>query len=129
MCPDFSTRSIDQYQDCNFGTVANDIVMTSGMKTDDVITLYKNFVLQLDAWFNTNGAYKNEFELFSSMDYEYMGRNNLMFNDATKSLVDVGDRDRYYLWVGEYHWFFANNKFLVQGCGNLFFFFYSSTGN
>ena len=40
-------------------------------------------------------------DLFMLFDSEKYGRYNLMFTDATMSLVDVGDRDTYYSWVGE----------------------------
>jgi len=74
--------------------------MTSGLKADKVVAKLKEFLLQSSDWFGYNGPYKNDFSLFESSAYEYLERKNVLFNDATKSLVDVGERDRYYTWIG-----------------------------
>ena len=52
--------------------------------------------------FGTEGDHKDIFELFELMKY---GRANLLFTDATKELKDVGSRDSYYTWVGEWRIF------------------------
>lgn len=77
--------------------------MTSNMKDDMTVQKYKNFLLQLSDWFGPSKPYNNEFRIFSSQGYEHTERKNILFNDATKSLVAIGsDRDRYYTWVGKY---------------------------
>ncbi|KAH3788478.1 hypothetical protein DPMN_166622 [Dreissena polymorpha] len=99
VCPDNIDRDIGDYTNCNFGKVPNDIVMTSGLKSDAYITAYKEFLLQASTWFGVRGAYKAQFSLFTSASVEYLDRKNVLFNDNTKMLVDVNDRDRYYTWI------------------------------
>ena len=94
---------MDTYENCYYGKVPNDIVMTSNMKDDQTVQKYKNLLLQLSDWFGPQKPYESEFEIFSSRGYEHTERKNIMFNDATKALVAIGaDRDRYYTWVGKY---------------------------
>ena len=59
-------------------------------------------LLQASNWFGVGKQFENEFPMFKSDDYNYLGRQNVLFNDATKALVDVGARDRYYTWIGRY---------------------------
>ena len=102
VCPDGTTKSVDQWDNqCNFGAIPNDIIMTSSMKDDETVMALKQLFLQASDWFGPNKPYENIFKIFSSENYNYLNRKDLMFNDATKSLVDVGTRDRYYTWVGK----------------------------
>lgn len=102
ICPDSSSRPVDQYENCYYGKVPNDVVMTSNMKDEETVQKYKNLLLQLSDWFGPQKPYENEFRIFSSQGYEHTERKNILFNDATKSLVAIGsDRDRYYTWVDD----------------------------
>ena len=102
MCPDFSSKPLGEYESCYFGKVPNDIVMTSFFKDDSEVINIKQMLLQASNWFGAGKQFVNEFPMFSSDDYNYLGRQNVLFNDATKALVDVGARDRYYTWIGRY---------------------------
>lgn len=76
--------------------------MTSNMKSDIEVMKYRKFLVQMSDWFGPGKPYENNFPIFSSAPWLYLERRNLMFNDATKELVEIGaDRDRYYTWVGE----------------------------
>lgn len=102
ICPDSSSRPISEYENCYYGRVPNDVVMTSNMKDDMTVQKYKNLLLQLSDWFGPMKPYEKEFKIFSSLGYEHTERKNILFNDATKSLVAIGsDRDRYYTWVDD----------------------------
>ena len=59
---------------------------------------YKELLELLSYDFGAAGQSKDIFQLFSSARYS---NNDLMFSDETKQLVDVGDRDNYFTWVGE----------------------------
>ena len=76
--------------------------MTSNLKEDSEILHLKRLLLQASDWFGPGKQYEGLFPMFSSRDYEYLGRSNVLFNDNTKALVDVGARDRYYSWIGEF---------------------------
>lgn len=84
---------------CNWGTINSHIVMTSAFRSIDIRTAYKELLALLSYDFGDAGVFKDIMELFSSAKY---GDRNLMFTDTTYQLVDVGDRDSYYSWVGEY---------------------------
>ncbi|KAL4231745.1 negative regulation of tumor necrosis factor (ligand) superfamily member 11 production [Mactra antiquata] len=100
LCPYSTTRPVEQFQDCNFGKVPNDVVMTSNMKSDIEVMKYRQFLIQMSDWFGPNKPYEDRFSIFSSRAWLYLERRNLLFNDATKELVEIGpDRDRYYTWV------------------------------
>ena len=45
-----------------------------------------------------SGSFNHLFRMFDSQSY---GRYDLMVTDATIELVDVGDKDTYYSWVGK----------------------------
>ena len=62
-----------------------------------MISFYKNSVFF--SFVGASGDYKDIIKLFESEKY---GRMNLMFTDDTLNLVDVGARDTYYSWAGEY---------------------------
>lgn len=101
VCPDTTSRPLDQYETCHFGKVPNDIIMTSNFKEDYEIENLKRMLLQASDWFGPGKTYVKDFPMFSSLDYQYLGRDNVLFNDNTKSLVDVGARDRYYTWIDD----------------------------
>ena len=75
--------------------------MTSNFKEDYEIDNLKRMLLQASDWFGPGKPYVKDFPMFRSNDYQYLGRANVLFNDNTKALVDVGARDRYYTWIGE----------------------------
>ncbi|KAK3593059.1 hypothetical protein CHS0354_007848 [Potamilus streckersoni] len=100
ICPTGGSAAITDYQQCNFGKVPNNIVMTSSMKNAATIASYKSFLKQLVEWFAAGKPYTNTFSIFSSTSYSYLKRSNLLFSDATKMLIDVRDRDTYYSWTG-----------------------------
>lgn len=108
MCPDGRTSDLSDYENCNFGQVPNDIVMTSSMKDDATVKKYKDFLKQAVKWFGRSGTYvKNpaNFTMFGGVvsdGTETFTQKNVMFNDATTNLADVLTRDRYYTWIGEY---------------------------
>lgn len=108
MCPDGRVASLDQYEDCNFGRVPNDIVMTSSMKDDATVKKYKNMLHQAVRWFGHQGTHTSNpynFTMFTSGNIvengEKFTQRNVLFNDATRNLTDVGTRDRYYTWIGK----------------------------
>jgi len=61
-------------------------------------TDYKQLLELLSYDFGVGGQSTDIFELFSSSKYN---DNDLMFSDETKQLVDVGERNNYFTWVGE----------------------------
>ncbi|XP_052772422.1 melanotransferrin-like [Mya arenaria] len=102
VCSDLTSRGVDEFESCNFGKVPNDIVMTTGLKSDAVVKKLKEFLIQTSDWFGFDGPYKANFSMFTSTSVDYLERKNVMFNDATKMLVDVGsERDRYYTWIND----------------------------
>jgi len=107
VCPDGRVSSLDDYENCNFGTVANDIVMTSSLRSDTTVMKYKDFLNQAIMWFGKSGSFpKNpaNFTMFGGVVKtlsETFTQKNVMFNDATTNLHDVQNRDRYYTWIGE----------------------------
>ena len=103
VCPDTRTVPVDQYEQCNFGRVPNDIIMTSNLKEDDEILRLKRLLLQASDWFGTGKEYVSMFPMFDSTNYDYLfyERSNVLFNDNTRALVDVGAKDRYYTWIGK----------------------------
>lgn len=105
LCPNGMTQPISSYINCNFGSIPANIVMTSALKTLDVREAYKKFLLQASEWFGEGKPYSNSFPMFTSDKWITSTSNdqrNLLFTDTTKKLVDVGDKDTYYKWVGEY---------------------------
>ena len=105
LCPNGMTQPISSYINCNFGNIPANIVMTSALKTLDVREAYKKFLLQASEWFGEGKPYSNSFPMFTSDKWITSTSNdqrNLLFTDTTKKLVDVGDKDTYYKWVGEY---------------------------
>ncbi|KAJ8317042.1 hypothetical protein KUTeg_004946 [Tegillarca granosa] len=101
LCPDGSRRSVNEYAQCNFGSVPSHMIMTSGLKAAAVVQSYKDFLLQTVQWFGPTGIYVSRFPMFSSTKWDYFGRNNLLFTDTTKALYDVGGKNTYYNWVDE----------------------------
>lgn len=102
VCPDTTSRPVSDWEQCNFGQIPNDIVMTSSMTDDATIAKYKAFLLQAVEWFGPRKPYEKTFAIFgSNIDTLDKNRRNLMFNDNTQKLVDVGSKDRYYTWVGD----------------------------
>ncbi|XP_021352485.1 melanotransferrin-like isoform X1 [Mizuhopecten yessoensis] len=99
LCQDGSRRSLGQYDQCNFGKIISNMVMTSSLKQDAEVTAYKTFLLQAASWFGPNGQYSSRFRMFSSLDWDYFGRRDLMFSDVTEGLIDVGVNNTYYKWV------------------------------
>ena len=73
--------------------------MTSAFRSPDIRQAYKDLLTLISYDFGDSGKSKDIMELFSSSKY---GDYNLMFTDTTSQLVDVGSRDSYYSWVGEY---------------------------
>ena len=105
LCPNGMTQPISSYINCNFGSIPANIVMTSALKTLDVREAYKKFLLQASEWFGEGKPDSNSFPMFTSDKWITSTSNdqrNLLFTDTTKKLVDVGDKDTYYKWVGEY---------------------------
>lgn len=78
--------------------------MTSALKDDATRTAYRTFLLKASSWFGYNKPYSGRFAMFNSDSWlEYGNRHrDLMFTDTTKELVDVGEKDTYYKWVGKY---------------------------
>lgn len=76
--------------------------MTSALQDVKTRAAYKQFLLQASEWFGVGKPYVSLFNMFSSDAWlGYGGQRNLLFTDTTQELVDVGDRDTYYKWVGE----------------------------
>jgi hypothetical protein len=106
LCPDRTTKPVEEYLNCNWGRIPSNLLMTSAMRDQAVVNGYKNFVKTLVAWFGPEGTYKNRFELFKSNktydtdEYDYVfDRKNQLFSDQTKRLEDIGDKT-YFQWVG-----------------------------
>lgn len=94
---------VREYKTCNYGSIPSNTVMTSSLKTKTEIDVYKNFLLQAAQWFGPGGTYVNQFSMFSSAGpWAYFDRKNLLFTDSTQTLVDVGEKNTYYSWVGEF---------------------------
>lgn len=112
MCPDRTTRSVDEYLTCNWGQISSNVIMTSAVRSADVIKGYKAFLTKAVEWFGPDGTYKSAFEMFrSNTTYDTdefaltFSRKNQMFSDQTKHLEDVLDITTYFDWVGMYHGF------------------------
>ncbi|XP_025096209.1 melanotransferrin-like [Pomacea canaliculata] len=107
VCPDRTTRSVDEYLTCNWGQISSNIIMTSAVRSADVIQGYKAFLTRAFEWFGPYGKYKSEFEIFrSNTTYDTdefaltFSRKNQMFSDQTKRLEDVVGSTTYFEWVG-----------------------------
>ena len=100
LCTDGSTASVDSADSCNWGTISSHIIVTSEVRVVTVQADYKELLELLSYDFGAGGASTDIFELFSSANY---GEYDVLFSDETKQLVDVGERDNYFSWVGEYH--------------------------
>lgn len=92
---------VTEYMTCNYGSIPANTVMTSSLKTKPEVDVYKNFLLKAAQWFGPSGQYRNQFDMFSSQPWGYFNRRNLLFTDSTQTLVDVGEKNTYYSWVGE----------------------------
>lgn len=97
---------VTEYMTCNYGSIPANTVMTSSLKTKPEVDVYKNFLLKAAQWFGPSGQYRNQFDMFSSQPWGYFNRRNLLFMDSTQTLVDVGEKNTYYSWVGELKIFF-----------------------
>lgn len=100
LCVNGTRAAVTDYETCNWGTINSHVVMTSGFRAPDIRAKYKELIGLLSYDFGDEGKSKDIMELFSSIKY---GKRNLLFTDTTYQLVDVGDRDTYYSWVGEGH--------------------------
>lgn len=121
VCPDRTTRSVDEYLTCNWGQISSNVIMTSAVRSADVIKGYKAFLTKAVEWFGPDGTYKSAFEMFrSNTTYDTdefaltFSRKNQMFSDQTKHLEDVPDSTTYFDWVGMYHGFWFCFSLLYQ---------------
>lgn len=101
LCPNGMRVPVTEYMTCNYGSIPANTVMTSSLKTKPEVDVYKNFLLKAAQWFGPSGQYRNQFDMFSSQPWGYFNRRNLLFTDSTQTLVDVGEKNTYYSWVGE----------------------------
>ncbi|VDI36666.1 melanotransferrin-like [Mytilus edulis] len=100
LCPNGGTRDIQDYKNCNYGSIPANTIMTSALQDVKTRAAYKQFLLQASEWFGVGKPYVSLFNMFSSDAWlGYGGQRNLLFTDTTQELVDVGDRDTYYKWV------------------------------
>ena len=92
---------VTEYLSCNYGSIPSNTVMTSSLKTKSEVAVYKNFLLKAVEWFGPSGQYKSQYDMFNSQPWGYFDRKNLLFTDSTQTLVDVGEKNTYYSWVGK----------------------------
>ncbi|KAL8576233.1 hypothetical protein ACOMHN_006156 [Nucella lapillus] len=107
LCPDRTTKSVDEYLQCNWGELPSHMIMTSAVRDIPVVNGYKAFLTRSVEWFAPGGSHVDSFEMFLSNttydtdEYEFeLIRKNQLFSDQTKRLEDIGDRT-YFSWVGE----------------------------
>lgn len=107
LCPDRSTRTVDEFQTCNWGQIPSHMIMTSAVRAPSVVADYKAFLNRAVEWFGPKGTYMNKFKIFHSNrtydtdEYDFVfDRKNQIFSDLTKRLEDIGDKT-YFQWVGE----------------------------
>ncbi|KAK2174910.1 hypothetical protein NP493_768g01007 [Ridgeia piscesae] len=100
LCTDGTTASVTSSDTCNWGIISSNIIVTSEVRVMSFRTDYKQLLELLSYDFGVGGQSTDIFELFSSSKYN---DNDLMFSDETKQLVDVGERNNYFTWVGAEH--------------------------
>ncbi|WAR22228.1 TRFM-like protein [Mya arenaria] len=80
VCSDLTSRGVDEFESCNFGKVPNDIVMTTGLKSDAVVKKLKEFLIQTSDWFGFDGPYKANFSMFTSTSVDYLEHDEFRSN-------------------------------------------------
>ncbi|XP_074641603.1 melanotransferrin-like [Tubulanus polymorphus] len=103
LCPDGSRKDLNSYMSCNWGTVASQVLASTGPANDAHMADLKEFIIDLVGYFGPAGPYNNRFDLFASNWQGTLGNytgNNLMLSDDATELVDVGSRSSYDKWVG-----------------------------
>ena len=73
---------------------AHAVVTKSG---HDFYSKFKDLLLKASMDYGVNQTNSSMFQLFNSSKY---GGSDLLFEDSTKKLVDVGDRNSYEKWLG-----------------------------
>ncbi|GFR78055.1 melanotransferrin-like [Elysia marginata] len=107
LCPDRNgrTASVDDFENCNWGKISSNLIMTSAVRDPDIVEGYKTFLRTIDELFGPSGTRSSDLNIFTTLS-SYPGtqkdivRKNLMFSDMTKKLVDIGDNN-YFTWVAD----------------------------
>uniref|UniRef100_T1IIX4 Transferrin-like domain-containing protein n=1 Tax=Strigamia maritima TaxID=126957 RepID=T1IIX4_STRMM len=92
LCLDGSRKPLDDYKECNWGTIPERACMTSpNLPVEQMIAIQDMLIMaQSD---------QSTFKMFESTNY---GGKSLMFGDYTKQLAPVGDKNDYVSFLGDY---------------------------
>ena len=109
LCPDGNgrTASVDDYENCNWGKISSNVIMTSAVRDPDIVEGYKTFLRTIEELFGPSGTLSSQFNIFTSLtnypnnNRKDLLRKNLMFSDMTKKFVEMGEQN-YFTWVGKY---------------------------
>uniref|UniRef100_A0A646QDM4 Melanotransferrin 2 n=1 Tax=Hemiscolopendra marginata TaxID=943146 RepID=A0A646QDM4_9MYRI len=103
LCLDGTRKPVDSFKECNWGTIPERVLMTSPQLSESQKTAIRNM-------FSLAQQDQEAFKLFDSSAYN--GR-HLLFHDNTKSLEDVGDKNDYEKYLGDYMQV-KNHQFVCQ---------------
>ncbi|XP_064601903.1 melanotransferrin-like [Liolophura sinensis] len=99
LCPNGNKESVDNFKNCEWGRISSHIVMTSGIREMQMVKLYREFLVNISAWFRPTGAHFQKMNLFDSSKYSVYDRSNLLFTDGTNNLWKLPEQTSYYSWV------------------------------
>ncbi|CAK9292620.1 unnamed protein product [Gordionus sp. m RMFG-2023] len=102
LCLNGEKRPVNDFENCHWGFVPGNAIMTLSSQSEENKTIFKNYFLRAQEVFGINlhvnaSFTESSFKMFNSVPYRNV---DILFSDTTLKLVDVKERNTFRSYLG-----------------------------